>query len=136
MFSNPIKSYQQMDREADIRGSDPHRLILLLFEGASAALVIAQAKLSEKNYAEKSMALTKAIEIINDGLASSLNLEEGGDIALHLKALYDYMVTRLVHANFENNSQAITEVQTLLEEIGGAWREMGIARRTQSAEVL
>lgn len=136
MFSSPISAYKQMDREADIRGSDPHRLILLLFEGASAALVTAQKRLAEKNYAEKSIALTKAIEIINDGLASSLNLEGGGDIAANLKALYEYMLARLVHANFKNDSLAISEIQFLLEEIGGAWREMGIARRTQSADPL
>jgi flagellar protein FliS len=136
MFSSPIKAYQQIDREADIRGSDPHRLIMLLFEGASAALSIAQTRLIEKNFAEKSIALTKAIEIINDGLASSLNLEGGGDIAANLKALYDYMLARLVHANFENDPKAIAEIQHLLEEIGGAWREMGLARQSQSAEAV
>lgn len=126
MFSNPIASYKQMDIEADIRGSDPHRLILLLFEGANNALSRAQILLANKDYAGKSEAIIKAIEIIDDGLSASLNLEEGGELASNLKALYGYMVMRLVHANAHMNAAAISEVQGLLEEIGGAWREMGL----------
>jgi flagellar protein FliS len=125
MFSNPIASYKQMDLEADIRGSDPHRLILLLFDGASASLVQAKARIEQKDIPGKSDAIVKAIAIISDGLSASLNLEAGGELANNLKAIYDYMVRRLVHANLHMDISAINEVETLLEEIGGAWREMG-----------
>lgn len=125
MFANPIASYQQVGRDADIRGSDPHRLIQLLFDGAGAALDDAKAKLAENDVVGKSTAIAKAIAIISDGLAASLNLSAGGELAQHLKALYEYMVSRLVHANINNDRAAIDEVQRLLEEIGGAWREMG-----------
>ena len=125
MFSNPIASYKQMDLEADIRGSDPHRLILLLFDGASASPVQAKARIEQKDIPGKSDAIVKAIAIISDGLSASLNLEAGGELANNLKAIYDYMVRRLVHANLHMDISAINEVETLLEEIGGAWREMG-----------
>lgn len=125
MFANPIASYQQISRDADIRGSDPHRLIQLLFDGASAALDDAKAKLAENDVVGKSVAIAKAIAIISDGLAASLNLNTGGDLAQQLKALYEYMASRLVHANVHNDVAAIDEVRRLLDEIGGAWREMG-----------
>jgi len=125
MFSNPIASYKQMDSEADIRGSDPHRLILLLFEGASVALDQAKAKMAINDYPGKSDAIVKAIAIIADGLSASLNVEAGGELAINLKAIYDYMIQRLIHANVHMDVPAVDEVQTLLEEIGGAWREMG-----------
>lgn len=125
MFSNPIAAYQQVDRDADIRGSDPHRLIQLLFDGALAALSDGKARLAAGDFAGKTNALVKAIAIICDGLSASLNLEEGGELAGNLKALYDYMTTRLVHANIHNDVPAINEVEHLLKEIGGAWREMG-----------
>lgn len=124
MFSNPIAAYQQVDRESDIRGADPHRLIVLLFDGAESALRIAQERIVEKDILGKSEALTKAIEIILDGLAASLNVEQGGELAEKLCALYSYMVGRLVHANAYNDAAAIREVQVLLGEIAGAWREM------------
>lgn len=125
MFSNPIASYKQMDFEADIRGSDPHRLIVLLFDGASASLAQAKLRIEQKDIPGKSDAIVKAIAIISDGLSASLNLEAGGELANNLKAIYDYMVRRLVHANLHMDIAAIIEVETLLEEIGGAWREMG-----------
>jgi len=52
-------------------------------------------------------------------------LQEGGELAQNLNALYDYMVSRLLYANIHQDPRAITEVQKLLGEISGAWREMG-----------
>ncbi len=129
MFSDPIASYRRMDLESDVLGADPHRLIVLLFDGAEAALARAQTSLAAKDINGKSDALLKAIEIINDGLAASLNIEAGGELAGNLKALYDYMVTRLIHANIHMDSVAVSEVQKLLAEIAGAWRELGIKLR-------
>lgn len=125
MFANPIASYQQVSLESDVRGADPHRLIVLLFDGAESALIRAQEQLRTNDNAGKSASLTKAISIILEGLASSLNLEEGGELAQNLFALYQYMVSRLVHANIHKDAAAIREVQGLLGEISGAWREMG-----------
>lgn len=125
MFSNPIAAYQQVDREADIRGSSPHRLIMLLFDGAIAALDDAERNMEQKNIAEKSTAIAKAASIIAEGLAASLNLQAGGELAQNLSALYDYMVRRLMMANVQNDVGALREVKSLLGEIGEAWREMG-----------
>ena len=127
MFSDPIASYRKMDLESNVLGADPHQLIVLLFDGAEAALAKAQDGIAAKNVTVKTDALLKAIEIINDGLSASLNLEAGGELAANLRALYDYMVNRLVYANIHQDTAAIAEVQKLLSEISGAWREMGIA---------
>lgn len=133
MFSDPIASYRRMDLESDVLGADPHRLIVLLFDGAEAALARAQTCLVAKDVNGKSDALLKAIEIINDGLSASLNIEAGGELAGNLKALYDYMVTRLIHANIHMDSVAVSEVQKLLAEIAGAWRELGVKLRQPPA---
>lgn len=125
MFTNPIAAYQHIGLESDIRGADPHRLIVLLFDGAEAALERALEHLAAKDVAAKAEALTKATAIISEGLCASLNTEEGGELAQNLFALYQYMLTRLVQANARNDAAAIREVQKLLGEISGAWREMG-----------
>ncbi len=128
MFANSIASYQQIGKDAEILGADPHRLIVLLFDGAEAALVKAQACIAAQDIAGRSEALIKATDIISSGLAASLNLQEGGELAQNLSALYDYMVSRLLYANIHQDPRAITEVQKLLAEIAGAWREMGANR--------
>jgi flagellar protein FliS len=125
MFSNPIAAYRQVDLESDIRGADPHRLIVLLFDGAESALRQALVQLEANDIIGKSASLTKAIEIILSGLSASLNTDEGGELAHNLKALYDYMASRLMHANIRKDTAAIREVLHLLGEISSAWREMG-----------
>ncbi|NHC07253.1 flagellar export chaperone FliS [Azonexus fungiphilus] len=125
MFPNPIAAYQQVDLESEIRGADPHRLIVLLFDGTESALRQALIALEANDIPGRSNALMKAIDIIMSGLSTSLNTEEGGELAQNLKALYDYMVSRLIHANVHQDAAAIREVQKLLGEISGAWREMG-----------
>lgn len=129
MFTNPIASYQQIDLESEVRGADPHGLIVLLFDGAEAALQQALYYIETNDIKGRSSALTKAIDIILTGLSASLNVEEGGVLAQNLKALYDYMVSRLIHANIHQDTAAIKEVQKLLGEISGAWREMGQSLR-------
>lgn len=125
MFSNPIAAYKQVDLESEIQGADPHRLIVLLFDGAESAMHQALFCLQNNDIPGRSNALMKAIDIILSGLSSSLNVEEGGELAQNLKALYDYMVSRLIHANVHQDAAAIHEVQKLLGEISSAWREMG-----------
>lgn len=129
MFSSPIISYQQISIESDVRGADPHRLIVLLFDGAEGALKQAQARLAANDFKGKSDSLMKAIDIILSGLSASLDTEQGGDLAVNLKALYDYMASRLVHANIHKDANAIREVQGLLSEIASAWREIGVSGR-------
>lgn len=125
MFSNPIAAYKQVDLESEVRGADPHTLIILLFDGAESALQQALFCIETNDIKGRSGALTKAIDIILTGLSASLNVEEGGELAQNLKALYEYMVSRLIHANIHQDPAAIKEVQKLLGEISGAWREMG-----------
>jgi flagellar protein FliS len=100
-------------------------LIVLLFDGAESALRQALVQLEANDIVGKSASLTKAIEIILSGLSASLNTDEGGELAHNLKALYDYMASRLMHANIRKDPVAIREVLHLLGEISGAWREMG-----------
>ena len=134
MFSSPIASYQQISIESDVRGADPHRLIVLLFDGAEGALQQAQTRLAANDIKGKSDSLMKAIDIILSGLSASLDTEQGGELAQNLKALYDYMASRLVHANIHKDANAIREVQGLLGEIASAWREIGVAGRQNSEQ--
>lgn len=128
MFGNPrnaISAYQKAGVDAAVEVADPYRLILLLFEGTQAALGAARGAMQQDRIADKGAAISKAIDIISNGLKASLDHEKGGEISERLDALYDYMVYRLLHANLKNDLKALEEVSGLLEEIHSAWR--GIA---------
>lgn len=121
---NAISAYQKVGVDAAIEVADPHRLILLLFAGAQAAIGNARVAMQQQQIAARGEAISKAIDIIGNGLKVSLDLEQGGEIAQRLDALYDYLVLRLLRANLDGDLRALEEVATLLEEIHGAWREI------------
>lgn len=122
---NAISAYKKAGADAAVEVNDPHKLILLLFSGAQAALGSARAAIQLNQIAVKGESISKAIDIVSNGLKVSLDLETGGQIAEQLEALYDYMVLRLLNANAKNDLKALEEVSGLLEEIHSAWR--GIA---------
>jgi flagellar protein FliS len=120
-----ISAYKKVGVDVSIEVADPHRLILLLFEGTQAAIVSARVAMQDNQISAKGAAISKAIDIISNGLKISLDREKGGEIAARLESLYDYMVLRLLNANTKNDLKALEEVSGLLEEIHSAWR--GIA---------
>jgi flagellar protein FliS len=127
--TNAVKTYASVNVESGVNGADPHRLILMLYEGALAALARARAYMERKDTAEKNKAITKAVAIINEGLRASLDVKAGGEIAQNLDALYEYMGRRLLLANLKNQPEILDEVSRLLAEIKGAWEEIGKHQR-------
>jgi flagellar protein FliS len=126
---NPATAYAELGRESDIATASPHRLIVLLFEGAENAISVAKAHAENGNIAERGVNISKAIDIISNGLKVSLDMQQGGDLAVRLAALYDYMVSRLLWANMKNNVQAMQEVLFLLGEIHDAWKQIDPAKQ-------
>ena len=121
---NSAKSYAQVGMETGVAAADPHQLIVMLFDGALLAIAKAGSALRQKQIAEKGQAISQAIDIIANGLQASLNFSAGDELANRLAALYDYMCKRLVHANLNNDSAALSEVGRLLGEIKSAWEEI------------
>lgn len=122
--SSPSDSYKQVGVETGVMAASPHKLILMLFDGVLLSLAVAREALVQKDVAAKGRAISKAIEILTNGLKASLNFEQGGELAERLAALYDYMTDRLLHANLHNDAAALVEVQELLVEIKKAWEEI------------
>lgn len=115
-----LNQYRQAGPIAEIAVADPHRLTQMLFEGALERIAVARGAIAQGNLALKAKKITQAIDIVGE-LRNSLNLEEGGELAANLDALYDYMLRRLVVANAQNDSQALEEVASLLREIKAGW---------------
>ncbi|NML32034.1 flagellar export chaperone FliS [Paraburkholderia antibiotica] len=118
-------AYARVGVETAVMGASPHRLIVLLYQGARQAIAQARMHLQQGNVAERGMAISKAIRIVESGLQQSLNLEVGGEIAGRLNALYDYMKRRLLEANIKQSEAMLVEVDGLLATLEEAW--IGIA---------
>jgi flagellar protein FliS len=132
MFTPPhnrAAAYARVGVETGVSTASPHQLIVMLFDGALMAISSAAIAIEQKDIPGKGSSISKAIEIINNGLKVSLDMEAGGELAERLAALYDYMTERLLYANLHSNRAALDEVATLLDGLREAW--MGIALDTR-----
>ena len=107
--NSAITAYSNTGMETGVFSADPHKLILLLFEGASLAISSALGHMARNEVAQKGRSISHAIAIINKGLQASLDMKAGGEIAQNLFDLYDYMTRRLLHANLNNDPDALRE---------------------------
>ena len=119
-----MAAYRTVGVESLASTADPHQLVLMLFNGARAAVAAAKGHLQRKEIAPKGEAISKAISIIDGGLKASLDLNVGGEMAQNLWDLYVYMGQRLLQANIKNDGKALDEVALLLEQLGGAWESI------------
>jgi flagellar protein FliS len=123
---------QQAYLEGDVLQADPLQLIQLLYRGALDAVARARRHLRQGEIKARSQQITRAIEILAE-LASSVDLERGGELARNLILLYDYMVAQLQQANFEQAEGPLVEVEKLLSTLADAWDQ--IAPRTSVTAV-
>jgi flagellar secretion chaperone FliS len=129
---NGANAYAKVGMETGVTAATPHKLTVMLFDGALVAISGALSHMKAGNIPEKGQAISKAILIISSGLRASLNKEVGGQIALNLDALYQYMTEKLLFANLKNQPEALEEVHRLLSEIRDAW--MAIDTTAQTTE--
>ena len=115
------QAYARVGIETGVEGSDPRRLVVMLYDGALASLREARAHMARRDHAAKGRALARTLRIIDEGLVASLDPSAGGEIAQHLRDLYDYIVQRLTLANLRNDAALIDEADRLLSELRGAW---------------
>jgi len=122
--SSAINAYNKVGLESAVIASDPHKLILMLYQGALLAIAAAKNQMQRKEFTAKGASISKAMLIIDEGLKSSLDMNVGGELAQNLAALYDYMNQRLLVANLKNDSAILEEVSHLLSELNGAWEDI------------
>ncbi len=127
-----INAYAKVRVESGVTAADPHKLISMLFEGALLAIGNARSSIQRKDIAAKGTAISKATAIIDEGLQASLDKNVGGELAHNLSALYEYMITRLVTANLNNDIAALDEVSRLLTDLKGAWDSLRANNTTQA----
>ena len=115
----------QVEPDVSLRqmSASQQQLVTMLFDGVLSALVRARLFMQDNNQQGKGVSLSKAINIIENGLRVSLDEESKDELTQNLIALYSYMVRRLLQANLRNDVSAVEEVEALMRNIADAWKE-------------
>lgn len=117
------QAYAQIGVESAVMSASQQQLVTMLFDGVLSALVRASLFMQDNNQQGKGVSLSKAINIIENGLRVSLDEESKDELTQNLIALYSYMVRRLLQANLRNDVSAVEEVEALMRNIADAWKE-------------
>lgn len=120
----PNRSGYQAYQKNKYETASPHRLILMLYDGALANLrhAVNALEKSDANTAHSHMLKTQ--DILSE-LLSCLNVEQGGIIAQNMRQLYLYAINRLVQANVRKDHSILEEVEGYIRDLRSAWVEIG-----------
>lgn len=119
-YARAAQNYSSVKVQSSVSDASPHRLIQMLFEGALERIAQAKGAMERKEIVRKGELINKAIHIVG-GLTGSLNDKEGGELAANLNDVYDYIIRRLVQANYDNDPAQLDECGRLLGELKSAW---------------
>jgi|KBSSwiStaDraftv2_1062776.scaffolds.fasta_scaffold388641_2 flagellar protein FliS len=117
----------QSYRQVATQTSSPGQLVLLLYNGIIRFLVQARQGFSKDDPKEINETinnnLLRALAIINE-LNQSLNMPEGGEFSVRMRALYDYFERRLHECNMTKTEPGIVEVLQHVTVLRDAWAEL------------
>lgn len=121
---SPNRAGYQAYQKNKYETASPHRLTLMLYNGAIQFTSKAKQAMEQKDISGTNSYVQKVQDIIYE-LMSSLNTKEGGELANNLKDLYLYMIDRLLEANIKKLTEPLDEVIGMLQELKSAWEEIG-----------
>lgn len=119
-------AYKNVERQAVAEISDPHAVVLAMFDELIKAMTVFadHADLKAGGILDlKSKNFARALTIIY-ALQSSLDFEKGGDIANNLFQLYEYARQQLLKDMREATGDATRQAVPVLEEIREAWSQI------------
>jgi flagellar protein FliS len=120
MNQEAYSTYHAVNLDAQTARASPVELVLVLTDGLLEELARARGHIIGKRFEHKAASLNKCIEIIN-GLSSSLDFDNGGEVVANLARLYEYCAGRLYAAGVNLDPALIDEVSTLLTTIKRGW---------------
>jgi flagellar protein FliS len=114
-------------RQTEVQSRTPLELVVMLYDGALRFLARARVAVEQRDIAARREALSRTLAIIGE-LQSTLNIEQGGDIAQSLDDLYTYATTRLMQAAIDNDVGPIDDVYRMLEGLRESWEAIASGR--------
>ena len=127
-------AYRSVGVTSTVPYSDSMQLIQLLFNGLVETLSTAEGHFARNDIEGKGASIERALKILG-GLQSSLNFEDGKELARNLSDIYDYSSRQLLKASLNNNIDLVKEVKSLIVEIDSAWQMLPKAINQRSVSM-
>jgi flagellar secretion chaperone FliS len=122
-------------RTVSVDTASPGKLILMLYDGALRFLRTAEDGFALDCPRQRQETIHNNImkaEAIVQELQRCLNVRDGGDFAVNMFRLYDFMMQQLIDANIAKDPEKIRTVLRLLGDVRDAWAQMLSEQGTQT----
>jgi flagellar secretion chaperone FliS len=119
-MASGVDSYRNVKAYGNLAEASPYQVVQLMLDALLSRIAEATGHLERGETAAKGEKIGKALGIV-EALLLGLDKQRGGDIALNLERLYDYVSRTLLKANLENRVDLLKEVSSLLREIKLGW---------------
>lgn len=126
-----VNAYKRVSVDTETTQGNPHRLVEMLFDGFLSNVGAARSALARGDIKAKCQHIGVAVRILEEGLRGSLNLADGGELAVNLQSLYEYCAMRLTIANVRNDDVVMEEVMKVISPIADGWKQIGQAQATR-----
>lgn len=125
------------DKIREIAEAFPSRLIVILYDEAINSLLSAMDAISRGDIEARFNATTRTVEVLSE-LYVSLDMDNGGEIAETLAALYGHIIAQMPTLNFSNDVMLAEQFINLLRPIRDSWNELDerIQCNVEDAEAL
>lgn len=98
------------------------QLLIMLVDGASKFAKIARQAILDKDIIRAHENIVKTQDIFYE-LITTLDVNQGGEWAKALMAIYNFIVKRLIEANIKKDIDIMNEVIPLIDEVRDTWNE-------------
>jgi flagellar protein FliS len=112
----------------DLVNLSREEIVVKLYQTLRMRMQAAIEEINEGNVGKKAEHLSRALAIVLE-LQSSLDMEQGGEIAVNLNDLYGYLVSDLMMANLKNDAQKIADGLKVVEPLLEAWTEIAKGKK-------
>ncbi len=130
-----LKAYKKVNIESTIMSSEPHQIILMMFDGALQSLAISKGAIERKDFELKSQTVSKFINIVQ-ALRNSLDFDAEPVVSQRFDDLYVYCLEVINDVSISMDSTRIDEIIELLKPLRNAWFEMPEASKQEGHDLL
>jgi flagellar protein FliS len=109
--------------QTQVNSRSPLELVVMLYEGLIRFTTEARGAIERRDLAAKRTAMSRALAVLSE-LQSTLNMNDGGDLARSLDGLYSYMNARMLDASMQNDVVPLDETLKLAGTLREAWIEI------------
>jgi flagellar protein FliS len=119
-YQEAYGSYHAVNLDAQTSRASPVELVLLLTDGLLDELARARAHILAQRYELKAASINKCVDIIN-GMSSSLDFEQGGQVVANLADLYEFCANHLQAAGVKLDPAMVDDVVRIMSTIRQGW---------------